>query len=262
MIHDMPQGYLKALLRCDSSMARLRYPLVLFDAGDTLIGPRESFGAVYARVLGTLGVVLPAAELERGLRLCWAETNRAIEPGLDRYAINGGGEDAYWLRFVAGTLARTKGAPRDEGLAASALTPLREAFRDPESWHVFDDVVPVLATLRAAGARLGVVSNWDSGLPALLGRLGLASWFDTIVVSHLEGMEKPSPELFLRAVARLGGSPGEALHVGDVPELDGAGATAAGIASVIVDRRARLGAEHETLADLSTVPGIARGGEL
>jgi len=241
-------------------MARLRYSLVLFDAGDTLVAPRESFGAVYARVLGTLGVTLPSADLERGLRLCWAETNRAIEPGVDRYAMDGAGEDAYWLRFVAGTLARTPGAPRDEAFAARALAPLREAFRNPESWRVFDDVVPVLSELREAGARLAIVSNWDSGLPTLLERLGLASWFDTIVVSHLEGVEKPRPELFLRAVARLGGSPGEALHVGDVPELDGAGATAAGIANVIVDRRSHLRAEPAPLADLSTVPGIARDG--
>jgi hypothetical protein len=47
-------------------MTRLRYPFVLFDAGDTLLAPRESFGAVYARVLGTLGVELAAADLERG----------------------------------------------------------------------------------------------------------------------------------------------------------------------------------------------------
>ena len=243
-------------------MARLRYPLVLFDAGDTLVSPRESFGAVYARVLSTLGVELPASDLERGLRACWAETNAAIEPGVDRYAMDGGGENAYWLRFVAGTLARTPGAPRDPAFAASALEPLREAFRDPESWKVFDDVVPVLRALRQAGARLAIVSNWDSSLPALLDRLGLASWFDAIVVSHLEGLEKPRPELFLRAVERLRGAPGEALHIGDVPELDEAGAKAAGIASVTVDRRSRLAAERAALANLSTVPAIARDGAI
>jgi putative hydrolase of the HAD superfamily len=174
--------------------------------------------------------------------------------------MEGEGENAYWLRFVVGTLARTPGAPRDEAFAATALAPLREAFRDPGSWRVFDDVVPALSALREAGARLAIVSNWDSGLPRLLQRLELASWFDTVVVSHLEGMEKPRPELFLRAVARLGGSPAQALHVGDVPELDAAGARAAGIANVLVDRRTRLDPEQGALSDLSTVPGIARDG--
>jgi putative hydrolase of the HAD superfamily len=241
-------------------MTRLRYPFVLFDAGDTLLAPRDSFGAVYARVLATLGVELAAADLERGLRQCWAATNCALEPGVDRYAMDAGGESAYWLRFVEGTLARTTGAPRDAALAARAVRPLREAFRDPASWRVFDDVVPALTALRRMGARLAVVSNWDSSLPALLDRLDLSSWFDAIVVSHLEGIEKPRPELFLLALERLGGSPGEALHVGDVPELDEAGARAAGIASVIVDRRARLDAARAPLPDLSSVPAIARNG--
>jgi REG-2-like HAD superfamily hydrolase len=241
-------------------MTRLRYPFVLFDAGDTLLSPRSSFGAVYARVLATLGVELPAADLERGLRRCWAATNGALEPGVDRYATDAGGEDAYWLRFVEGTLAQTPGAPRDGALAARAVRPLREAFRDPASWQVFDDVVPVLSALRRSGARQAVVSNWDSSLPALLDRLHLSSWFDAILVSHLEGMEKPRPELFLRAVERLSGTPGEALHVGDVPELDEAGARAAGIASVIVDRRGRLGAARAALPDLSRLLAIARDG--
>jgi putative hydrolase of the HAD superfamily len=241
-------------------MAQLRYPLVLFDAGDTLLAPRESFGAVYARVLATLGVHLDAADLERGLRQCWADTNGAIEPGVDRYASDRGGESAYWLRFVEGTLARTPCTVDPDALAVKAVGPLREAFRDPDSWRVFDDVVPALSALRQAGARLAIVSNWDSGLPLLLDRLGLASWFDTVVVSHLEGMEKPRPELFLRAVSRLGGIPDEALHVGDVPELDEAGARAAGIASVIVDRRARCAPSQNALKDLSEVPEIALSG--
>jgi putative hydrolase of the HAD superfamily len=240
-------------------MARLRYPLVLFDAGDTLIAPRESFGAVYARVLATLGTRLPAADLEHGLRRCWADTNEAIEPGLDRYATHADGESGYWLQFVRGTLAHTPHAAADPELAEAAVEPLREAFRDPESWQVFDDVVPVLTALREAGARMAIVSNWDSGLPALLERLGLARWFDALVVSHLEGMEKPRPELFLRAVSRLNGTPGDALHVGDVPELDEAGATAAGIASVLVDRRKQLPASRRALVDLETLPALVRG---
>jgi putative hydrolase of the HAD superfamily len=240
-------------------MSRLRYPVVLFDAGDTLIAPRESFGAVYARVLATLGTRLPAADLEHGLRRCWADTNHTTGLGVDRYAAHVDGERGYWLQFVRGALARTPHAPADPELAVAAVEPLREAFRDPESWEVFDDVVPVLTALRDAGARMAIVSNWDSGLPALLERLGLAPWFDTIVVSHLEGMEKPRPELFLRAVSRLNGTPGEALHVGDVPELDEAGAAAAGIASVLVDRRKRLPSSRRALVDLTTLPELVRG---
>jgi FMN phosphatase YigB (HAD superfamily) len=196
------------------------------------------------------------------LRRYWADSNLDVPPGVDRYGMYPGGEGEYWLRVVEGTLARTARAPRDPAFAARAIGPLRDAFRDPSSWLVHDDVVPALSALRDAGAKLAIVSNWDSGLPALLTRLGLAGWFDAIVVSHLEGMEKPRPELFLRAVERLNGAPGDALHVGDVPGLDELGARAAGIASVIVDRRFRPPAARHALADLSSLPAIARSGRI
>jgi putative hydrolase of the HAD superfamily len=241
-------------------MTSLRYPIVLFDAGDTLIGPRESFGAVYARVLATVGVDATAEALEAGLRACWAEINGRLTPGCDRYGEQPGGEESYWLRFVEGTLAQTKGVGPNPELARRALRPLRNAFLDPSVWRVFDDVVPALAELREIGAKLGVVSNWDSRLPELLRVLGLSAYFDTVVVSHIEGIEKPSPELFLRAVSRLGGTPSQAIHVGDIPELDERGARAAGIHSVLIDRRGRLAPAFGAVSDLSTIPGVARTG--
>lgn len=234
------------------AVRQFRYPVVLFDAGDTLIGPRESFGAVYARVLRTLGVDLPAADLERGLRAGWAEFNRTHPPGVDRYSTYPGGEAEYWLQFVMRTLLATPNAPTDPGFARSALEPLRDAFRDPHAWLVFPDVVPALDELRSMGVRMGVVSNWDSRLPGLLAELGLARYFDTVVVSSLEGIEKPHPEIFLRAVQRLDGKPETSLHVGDIPELDEAGAKAAGLASVIIDRRGELN-RPGTIRDLAAL---------
>lgn len=239
-------------------MTTLRYPVVLFDAGDTLVGPRESLGTTYARVLETLGVSLPASDWERGLRKGWAEFNQTHTPGVDRYGLYPGSESEYWLRFIERALRATPGAPSDPDLPRRALEPLRDAFRDPHAWRVFPDVVPVLEDLRAAGARLGVVSNWDSRLPKLLERLGLAPHFETIVVSSLEGIEKPNPEIFLRAVERLRGTPDTTLHVGDLPDLDEAGARAAGLASVLVDRFGRLDGHGGTIPDLKAVPSIVR----
>lgn len=232
----------------------MRFPYLLVDAGETLIGPRTSFGAIYARVLRGHGQALEAEAVERGLRAGWAEMNRAIPTGADRYAWFPGGETGYWLRFVEETLLRTPGIEDAPALAARALDDLRDAFRDPAAWRVYDDVVPALDALRAAGARLAVVSNWDSRLPSLLGALGLASYFDAVVVSHVEGVEKPAPELFLRAVARLGADPGRTLHVGDVPALDADGARAAGLACVLVDRSGRT---EGALPDLEPLPRIA-----
>ena len=219
-------------------MRQLKYSVVLFDAGDTLIGPREPFGAVYARVMEALGVSLPASAWEKGLRTGWDEFNRTHTPGVDRYGLYPGSESEYWLRFIERALKATSGAPSGPELARRALEPLRDAFRSPTAWQVFPDVIPTLEELRSAGIRMGVVSNWDSRLPRLLEALGLATYFGAIVVSSLEGVEKPHPEIFLRAVERLNGKPETSLHVGDIPELDEAGAKAAGLSSLLIDRPA------------------------
>ena len=218
---------------------RVRWSWVLFDVGETLIHPRESFGAVYARVLGGLGIDLDPATLERALRTTWAEVSAGLPPGVDRYGVHPGGEPAYWLRFVERTLALAGGCP--PGTAERALDPLRTAFAQPEAWAVYPDVEPTLERLSRAGARLGVVSNWDSRLPTLLERMGLGRRFDTLAVSSLEGIEKPHPALFERALTRLRATPDRTAHVGDIPELDGAGARAAGVYPVIVDRGGRHG---------------------
>lgn len=172
--------------------------------------------------------------------------------GTDRYAFFPDGEEGYWRRFVEGVTSRVPGVR-----AIDALGPLREAFLDPDAWEVPSDVRPALEALRAAGVRLAVVSNWDSRLPRLLASLGLAPYFDAIVVSCLEGVEKPDPELFRRALVRLRARPEEALHLGDVAELDGDGARAAGIAAILVDRRGTTPPGPGVLRDLSTLPELA-----
>jgi len=238
----------------------MRYPVVLFDVGETLVGPREPFGAVYARVLGGLGLQLDAERLDRAIYDTVVEVSREIPPGVDRYGYFPGGEDEYWLRFCTRVIARAGGGAHRDGLPARAMPPLRDVFRQHSAWCVYPDVVPTLERLREAGVRLAVASNWDSRLPEVLGLLGLAGYFEYVGVSHLEGVEKPSPEFFRRILDRLRSAPGEALHVGDVPELDLAGARRAGIDGLLVDRRGRLDPALGALRDLTLLPRIVRHG--
>ncbi len=238
----------------------MRYPFVLFDAGETLFGPRETFGATYARILGPVGIDVPGSVFESSLREVWSEMDRTIPRGTDRYRYFEGGEDGYWLRFARETIQRAAGRPISSAFAEEALGRLRAAFREVEAWEVFPDVVPALTVLRGWGARTGIVSNWDSRLPGLLEMLDLARFFDAVTFSHFEGMEKPEPELFRRALGRLGAHPRAALHVGDVPALDMDGARAAGIDCVLVDRRGRLDATLGALSDLSLLPRIIEKG--
>jgi putative hydrolase of the HAD superfamily len=236
----------------------VRYPVVLFDVGGTLVGPRESYGAVYGRVLGRLGVELPAELLDRSIGQTSAEMARLIPAGRDRFTAFDGGESGFWLRFVDEVFRRAAGRRATPGFLRQALAGLWEAFGRTSAWRVHDDVLPTLEALRGQGARLGVVSNWDSRLSRLLELLELAGYFETIGVSHVEGVEKPDPALFLRVLERMGVDASDALHVGDVAELDLEGARAAGIDALLIDRDAAPGA-NSTIRDLREVPPIAAG---
>jgi putative hydrolase of the HAD superfamily len=233
---------------------------VLLDVGETLLAPRESFAAIYARVLSEIGFDRDREVFETALGQAWQEMSRLVPAGVDRYGHFPGGEAEYWLRFAGCAIERSGGAAPSPVFLEQALDRLREVFLRPESWQVYPEVEATLGSLKRDGARLAVVSNWDSRLHALLEVLGLASYFDAIVVSCETGFEKPSPVIFAKALEALGADPRSTLHVGDVPELDLEGARAAGIDAVLVDRRGRYPARPERLGDLGPLPRLAREG--
>jgi putative hydrolase of the HAD superfamily len=97
------------------------------------------------------------------------------------------------------------------------------------------DAVGVLGALRARGFALAAVSNADGRVEADLVRYGLRDALDLVIDSHVVGVEKPDPAIFVTALDRLGVAPAAAVHVGDIASIDVAGAQRAGIAPVLMD---------------------------
>ena len=95
------------------------------------------------------------------------------------------------------------------------------------------DAADTLAELRASGRKLALVTNgpvaWQS---RKLHTLGLRDYFDEVLISEAEGVAKPDPRIFARAVERLGVTPADAMFVGDHPDIDVAGAQDAGLVAV------------------------------
>lgn len=90
--------------------------------------------------------------------------------------------------------------------------------------------------VREAGYRLGVICNTGLAggrtLREVLRRHGLLDYFDVTVFSNEFGWSKPDPRIFHHTLAALGGvEPSQALHVGDLEELDVEGARRAGVHS-------------------------------
>ena len=105
---------------------------------------------------------------------------------------------------------------------------LYDHYAKGSAWERFPDVEPALRDLRDGGCKLAVVSNFDSRLPGILRDLGIADQLDAIIYSSAVGSAKPDPVIFRRALAALDVDPESAVHVGDSPEADVAGAAAAG----------------------------------
>ena len=99
-----------------------------------------------------------------------------------------------------------------------------------EDCRLSDDTRVTLQCLRERGMKLGVITNGETGWQQRkIDSLGITSWFDAILISEAEGVRKPDPEIFRRALARCGVEAFEAMFVGDNPEADIGGALQAGL---------------------------------
>jgi putative hydrolase of the HAD superfamily len=205
---------------------------VTFDAGGTMIYCDPSPGEIYAHHLSRMGRPVTADEVGPVFRDAWAEMQRRTVPGLDRYSSTPGGELAWWGEFVREVLRRLDHDAPWEPL----LEDLYAAFCEASVWKAFPETASTLEALAACGVRLAVISNWDHRLPDILRSLDIFEIFETVTVSSIEGVEKPSSEIFRRTLARIGISAAETVHVGDSPLEDYNGAEGAGLTSVLIDR--------------------------
>jgi putative hydrolase of the HAD superfamily len=101
---------------------------------------------------------------------------------------------------------------------------------------IFPDTLTVLTALRPR-YRLALITN---GAPDLqrtkIGATGLGEWFEVMVVSGELGLGKPDPGIFTAALARLQLTPRDVVMVGNSLDHDIAGARAAGVGSVWINR--------------------------
>ena len=90
----------------------------------------------------------------------------------------------------------------------------------------------VLAQLQRAGLKLGLITNGSSRQMTNIRAIEIADFFETILISEQEGVKKPEPEIFLRALTKLKLSAAETVFVGDNPIADIAGANQVGMTTI------------------------------
>lgn len=104
-----------------------------------------------------------------------------------------------------------------------------------DNWIAYQDTVPVLEALKSKGIKLGLISNVGFDIRPVLVREGLMDFFHTIVLSCELGECKPSKNVFLHTMDKLGVKHDECLMVGDDAHADGAAALV-GIRTLILPR--------------------------
>lgn len=202
---------------------------ILLDAGNTLVFVDRD------RVLETYRLHGVEADETRFLEAEFL----AREVLIQRIAAGGTGTEAHVWRGYFETLFRESGVPADqmEGVGAALV-------RIHHQEHLWTWVEPgtgeALESLRDAGYRLGVISNADGRIEALLESRGLREHFEFVIDSQVVGVEKPDPRIFMAGVERMGVSARECLYVGDLYPVDVLGARGAGLQALLLDPMDRL----------------------
>jgi putative hydrolase of the HAD superfamily len=196
---------------------------LFFDAGNTLVFPNF---ALVAGKLAARGASVDPATLERAEQ----ETRFRLD---DPELVKSSNDGARWNLYFE-TIFRRCGVT-DAGLIEAVLDELRAIHRVSNLWEVVPpDVPPALERLKGR-YRMSVISNANGTVREKLRRVGLLGYFETVIDSAEEGVEKPDPRIFLAAVERTGARLEQCLYIGDMYHIDVAGARAAGMEVVLLD---------------------------
>jgi FMN phosphatase YigB (HAD superfamily) len=187
---------------------------VLFDVDFTLSRPGPELGPEGYRRLGELhGLTLDARLYETARAAAIADVPRHPELVHD---------EEIWI-LLTEEIIRGMGGDLD-GARACAVDMVREWERH-DNFSLYEDALPALEELRAAGLRIGLVSNGQ-----------------------------PHPSIFEAALDELDVSPAETAMVGDSLEDDIEGARSLGIRAILLDRDGIYPEEPDRITDLFSLP--------
>ena len=190
------------------------------DVGDTLIKLRYSVSEMYAGVLEEHGILkeAKAEDVQRHFKLAWREASSNLPPDhIDRYYAHPEGHTGWWKGLIDSFLFRLAGVRIN---SEEIYELIFAKFDDPNNWVVDPTFYDLLKFLNQNKIGLGIISNWDLRLRALLTNMNLIQHFEHVIVSAEFGYEKPSPKIFEEAVRLTGLSHESHFYVGDKLEYD------------------------------------------
>ncbi len=225
---------------------------VFFDWFNTLAHfepPREE---LHSQVYRQFGIELPPENLTRGLLMAdryWFEENSKSKVA----ARSPGEQTEISLRYETIILTET-GVEVTKELLLKIIKKMQQLYKGI-TFALFDDVLPILKTLKEQNIILGSLSNIDKDIAPIRRKLGLEPYLDFMITSGEIGVDKPEAPIFLAALKQAGVKASEAIHVGDQYKLDVVGARRVGITPILIDR-------HDFYPEVSDCPRIHSLAEL
>lgn len=196
---------------------------LFFDAGGTLVFP--NLGLVSEK-LAARGPRVATEDLQR------AELKARFQLD-DPELVRTSDDHRRWILYFE-TIFRFCGVT-DRSVVGAVLEELHAIHRVNNLWEIVPPEVPAALEELRARYRMSVISNANGTVREKLRRVGLLGYFEMVLDSHEEGIEKPDPRIFRVALDRSGAQAERSLYIGDMYHIDVAGARAAGLDVVLLD---------------------------
>jgi putative hydrolase of the HAD superfamily len=199
---------------------------VFFDAVGTMLHPKPGAGEVYREVGRRYGVELSLGAARRRFDLAFRRQEDIDRAGA--WVTSEQREYQRWRAIVGEVLMGV-------GDFESCFAELYDHFARPAAWQCAPAAETVLPDLARRGFMLGLASNYDHRLHAVVAGMAALRPIQHVVVSSEVGWRKPAREFFEALSRRTSLPPEEILLVGDDYENDYVGARAAELQALLYD---------------------------
>lgn len=121
--------------------------------------------------------------------------------------------DEEYIAHMAGVYGRIL------KLESAVVQELAEKFTQgyENQYILAPDALEILERLRESGMHLGIVSNNHGKVRNVLEEMGIAHFFDPVIISEEAELYKPDAAIMELACERIGTEPSKCIYVGDHP---------------------------------------------
>jgi putative hydrolase of the HAD superfamily len=208
--------------------------VIFLDAVGTIIGVKDGVGEIYSEFAHKFGVECDPNQVNTAFYQEFKVADPCVFPGVASTEIP---EQEYqWWRSINQRTFTRMGKIADFKDFEGFFAELYAYFATAAAWEIYPDTLVALDRWQQQGLTLGMLSNFDSRLYAVLDALDLRKYFGSITISTEAGAAKPSHLIFQQALSQHNCLASNAWHIGDSELEDYQGATAAGIKAWLIQR--------------------------